>query len=557
MVDVEPQSPTARQVVREIDLDHQPGSTGPAPSPYTLLRSPDGQQLWVTLSAGNGIMVLDGEDFSELARVPTGNDPRGLVVLGDRLVTYPWLDNRLEVFSQPDANGAAEQLQTLDVGDDPTPSDVKAGQRIFNAASFSGNADFSCNNCHIDGLTDGLVWNILADGNVNTLAFRNVAGSDPFLWGGLLPTLFDFSREVLRLVGAEATGRQMDQLTRYMQSVTAPPNPYTLPGGRLTEAGRWGQILFEGAVDDGGAGCVQCHGGPLFTSQQTVRGKTDDRQTDVAGLIGVYDTGPWGREGSWTRLEAMVDRALDYNGVALPAGARDALVAYVRQLPGDVLYLNAAKPLRSSRHVPASSPVELTFSARLADDQADAFSLIRRQSGDAVEGEWVLSGRVARFLPTAGGLDTDTDYLVRVDTSLEGALGARVKDEITLPFTTGGVPEFDITGHWDMRISGPVSGTLVIAFLQAEGGRFSGTVLDGVGAVEVDHFTGFVVGRTMVFDPFIAIAVGMEFSVRGEAALTPGERPGFADRATGVMDTGFIDLDMELVRTGYPPEPDE
>jgi len=232
-VDVDPSSPTALTVVGEVDLDGQPSSLGPAPSPFTMAQTPDGDHLIVTLAAGQSVLVLDAETYEELERLPAGSDPRGLLFTTDRFWTYAWLDNQLVGWPLPLLAG--EMVQAT-VGDDPTTLEVKQGQRMFNDASFSKHSDFSCNNCHVDGLTDGLVWDILTDGPVNTIAFRNVGGTSPFLWGGQLPTLFDFSREVLKLVGANASGSQMQLLTIYMQSVTAPPNPYTDPGGRLTAA---------------------------------------------------------------------------------------------------------------------------------------------------------------------------------------------------------------------------------------------------------------------------------------------------------------------------------
>ena len=76
----------------------------------------------------------------------------------------------------------------------------------------------------------------------------------------------------------------------------------------------------------------------------------------------------------------------------------------------------------------------------------------------------------------------------------------------------------------------------VAAILPAADGE-AAYLPSGVGAVEVDHFTGFVVGRTMVFDPFIPVAVGMEFSVRGEATVGVG------------VGTGLGSLDPQAAST--------
>ena len=217
------------EVVEVIELDTRVGNGGRAASPYTVEVSPDGERVYLTLSAGKTVMVMEGDSLDEITRWDTGHDPRGLVVTDDLVWTYAWLDEQLVRFER-NADDPGANAEFTVVGSDPTPDLVRAGQQTFSDATFSGHNDFSCNNCHIDGIADGLVWNILLDGDVNTLAFRNVGGTGPFLWGGFLPTLFDFSREVLRLVGGSATGAEMEELTLYMQSVTAPPNPHTGSG---------------------------------------------------------------------------------------------------------------------------------------------------------------------------------------------------------------------------------------------------------------------------------------------------------------------------------------
>ncbi|MBT9556653.1 MAG: hypothetical protein IV100_11525, partial [Myxococcales bacterium] len=238
--------------IASLNLDDNAGSVGPAGSPMTMTQA--GDQFLVALSASNAILALDPTTRAEVARMHVGNDPRGLVVRQGRVWTYAWLDNQLVGLDLPLMNGILKPKNAVTIGNDPTPLEIRQGQRMFNDAFFSKNKDFSCNNCHIDGLTDGLVWNLLVDGDVNTLAFRNVGGTGPFLWGGQLPTLFDFSREVLKLVGADASGAEMELLTTYMQSVTAPPNPYSGPGGKLTDLGEIGKQLFNGP-----AGCGACH----------------------------------------------------------------------------------------------------------------------------------------------------------------------------------------------------------------------------------------------------------------------------------------------------------
>jgi DNA-binding beta-propeller fold protein YncE len=522
----------------EVNLSDQESSGGPGASPFTMMLSPDGTTLWVTLSAARSVLAMNPEFLWELARVQTAHDPRGLLLRGDQLWTYSWLSNQIEALSLPLESGA--ETTTLAVGNDPTPPDIKIGQQIFNDGAFSRYGEFSCNNCHIDGLTDGLVWNLLVDGDVNTIAFRNIAGTNPFLWGGQLPTLFDFSREVLKLVGAEATGEDMEHLTRYMQSVTAPPNPFSLPGGAFTEIGLWGKEIFErAATEDGGGGCIACHSGPLFTNYNMVDGKTEGMKTDVPALLGVYDTAPYGRQGQWTSLEDMVSYGVGFSNANLDIEELTALLQYVKELPGNVLILNSMKPLNHDNHVWFETPIELMFSQVLAQDQEELFEVevIKEDASYPLEGNWILSGRAARFEPSEA-LEQETHYEIHVADGLKGRFGEELKESIDLQFRTGGTPEFDTSGEWlvTVTITQPFSASesANVAVIQSQGGKVAGVVIDDFEEGTLDHVEGVMSGVTLILEPFMVQSVLGEIMVdHFECVMQDTDGDGYADYGTG------------------------
>ena len=532
LVDIGPESPTVYTVTAQLDLDQQPSSTGPAASPFSFAIG-DADHLLLTLSAGNAVLVLDRETLEEVTRIPTGSDPRGLLPIDGGFATMAWLEPQAEFLEWPAV------LETLEVSSlylpgDPTPEDVAEGRRMFNDASFSRHGDLSCNNCHIDGLTDGLVWNLLLDGDVNTISFRNVGGTGPFLWGGQLPTLFDFSREVLQLVGASATGAQMDLLTRYMQSVTAPPNPHAGPGGVLTEVGERGREVFASS------GCTGCHNGPAFTNRALVDGKTPGLRTDVPSLIATYDSGPWGRQGTWTSLEAMVEfAAVDYMGVSLSAEELSDLTEYVRQLPGDRLYLNSARPLSGERHVYFETAIELVFSDSIAPGQVGMFgAFIDGETREEFEGSWEISGRYARFTPVEP-MARETAYVLRVGSGLTGVLGAQTEGVTEVVFETGAEPLTDVSGAFVLSLENPLIGTYSFptSFLQSRGGKVTGVVSDDFEEGGIDHLEGNVSGTILVLDPFIVQTDFGDFPVPdgAELATEDYDDDGFADYGEGTI----------------------
>ena len=566
IMDVDPASESWEPT--HVDLDAQPSATSPAPSPYTMAMTPDGSQLLVTLSAGAAVLALDPVTFEEVGRVTLGNDPRGLRFSNGRAWTNAWLDNTLEGFALPVYPGMVPEV-VLDLADDPRPPDVKEGQRLFNDAEFSGTRNFSCNNCHIDGLADGLVWDLLADGNVNTLAFRNIAGTDPFLWGAQLPTLFDFSREVLKLVGADATGEEMELLTVYMQSVTAPPNPYALPGGRLSDSALNGEQIFHGSATGGGAGCGACHSGPLYTNRSQVLGKTEGKVTDVPALIGVYDTAPYGREGQWRTLDEMIDYAIGFTGAELSADEVVDLSEFIREIPGDALYLNSALPLSGADHVWVETGIELVFSQVLAPGQEDLFTidLVTPGMAEPVAGQWAISGRYGRFVPR-DGLDLEASYRITVQPGLEASLGQILYEPIKLEWRVGGLPELDVSGKWaaNMHIDGDVLGPLIgypydvevggnFALIQASGGNVTGVITTDIDEATIDHIEGVTSGEVLVLEPFrFASVIGEILVDGGQFDMVDEDGDGWAEYGTGTVESLGFQVPVEMWRTSFPDE---
>lgn len=523
----------------EVDLTFQESSSGPAASPHTMM-SPvgDDSKVWVSLSASNEILIVDRSDFSESGRLILGNDPRGLVQTTDFIWSFAWLDSELSGWPITTAND--DNRIVLALPGDPRPEDIQKGQRIFNDANFSAGGEFSCNNCHPDGLVDGLTWNLLLDGNVQTIPFRNIGGTSPFLWGGQLPTLFDFSREVLKLVGAQATGADMELLTRYMQSVTAPPNPNLHANGEFTADALQGMEHFNEL------GCSGCHSGDKFTNRSLAVSKTNrNLQTDVPSLIAVYDSAPYGRTGKWETLNDIVRyTAESYLDASVDEQTIVELVSYVSQLPGKGLYFTSSLPLDSSRFAPRDTRIEVVFSDNLAPDQLAHFSLVKvvsegdSESEQEVAGNWVLKGRKAKFIP-ASELALLTSYRVKIHPGLISVFGAQTESELQIQFRTGDEADTDVSGQWNLDLFSPSFGVYAeskLAFLQAEGGQVTAASLQDDPQAKVDHLEGMVSGTDLVIFPFIVTTDFGPVKVDQDTVLTTQDTDGdgHADSASGV-----------------------
>ncbi len=103
----------------------------------------------------------------------------------------------------------------------------------------------------------------------------------------------------------------------------------------LSEDAKKGAILFFSNYDEGGANCVQCHKGDFFTDndlhvmavpqigrgtqpdgdsygrEEITKDPADRYKWRTMSLLNVEKTGPWGHDGAFTSLRAMVKHMLD------------------------------------------------------------------------------------------------------------------------------------------------------------------------------------------------------------------------------------------------------
>src|SRR5262249_20103206 len=134
----------------------------------------------------------------------------------------------------------------------------------------SHNQWFSCHTCHVDGHTCGLTFDTLNDdsyGNPKqTPSLRGVARTGPWTWHGWQK---DLGASVVKsytqtMSGPKPTAEEVRAVVAFLETLEQPPNPNVGPGGKLSEAARRGQTLFEGKGK-----CARCHHGPDYTSEGT------------------------------------------------------------------------------------------------------------------------------------------------------------------------------------------------------------------------------------------------------------------------------------------------
>jgi YVTN family beta-propeller protein len=257
--------------------DPIPGFLSTEANPVAVSRRPNGE-LWICNSLGNSIKVEH------------------------------WLTRSIPIEPFGGAPPADRSIIRLDPPDRP---DIRLrGRFLFTSAHSTKGGRFTCNTCHPDGSTEGLVWKFAhtKDGLDlrNTRDLRGVVlMTGPFGWTGRENDLEEFIEDEINglLQGPKFKHGELHAFWDLVNQIELPPNPYRQADGSLTESAKRGKALFTGA-----AGCSTCHVGQQTGGTKKLEsvGTTPaGLKLDVPHLQGSYDTAPYLHDGSAATLEEV------------------------------------------------------------------------------------------------------------------------------------------------------------------------------------------------------------------------------------------------------------
>jgi YVTN family beta-propeller protein len=324
-----------------------------------------------------------------IERVPVGHNPRGVTFSPDgrRAFVANALSDTVTVIETEGWTATAQ----IPLGGPEEITGVRRGERLFHSADGTFGRQFSCRSCHPDGHTNGLAFDIEADGlglmPVDNRTLRGIQDTAPFKWEGTNPSL-------MRQCGARLatfftrlepfTPDELDDLVRYTTTIERPPNPNRAADG-LTPAQRRGQLIFHrtrfndgkpmlASGDEprvGRKSCSSCHYGAYKTSRsmttvgtdmwfdapspdlETIDLRDDDsfgahglvyfsqnpdrlKAFDVPHLNNIYDSAPYLHNGAAATLEEIWTRfnIYDWHGVTGDLTRRqfNDLIAYLEAL---------------------------------------------------------------------------------------------------------------------------------------------------------------------------------------------------------------------------------
>ena len=341
--------------------------------PTGIALSADGTRAYVASGGADEVAVIDVARLLEhekdvppeaperfaltkdyvLRRVKVGDNPRGVVWLGRGSVGDVAIASHLDddVYLLDRDGGLRARLPLAH----PIPDDVlHRGRRAFFDATVCFQNAFSCTSCHPEGHTDGLTYDFEIDGvgrnPVLNRSLLGLAGTAPFKWIGLNPTIQRQcgARFAMVLTRAQAFPPEtLDDLAAYLLSIPPPlPTLHEETEDEDVRAAieRGRRIFHRSRVADGRRlspteRCVSCHPPPLYTNLQVTevgsRGRLDDHDRyDVPHLTGTGSKAPYLHDGSAFALKDIFRRLGDGHGFVsdLSDADLDDLVAYLRSL---------------------------------------------------------------------------------------------------------------------------------------------------------------------------------------------------------------------------------
>jgi YVTN family beta-propeller protein len=241
--------------------------------PSSLVEDPQGNFLYVANVNSGNVTVLpanrrSGSDAPGgiVAVITVGDGPTGLALSSDQttLFVHNALSHSISIVNA--VSGSLQETNRIEgVGSlGALTADVNEGRRLFFSASdatmSAPGSGVSCESCHVEGGTDGNVWQFVQGPRKTPgLLGKQAQNTSPYHWDGTEDTIHNLMSDtvLVRMGGTGADTAQEQQVLTYIGQLAEFDNPQRSPGG-LTAQQLHGQTLFL-------TSCSQCHAGTNLT----------------------------------------------------------------------------------------------------------------------------------------------------------------------------------------------------------------------------------------------------------------------------------------------------
>jgi hypothetical protein len=292
--------------------------------------------LQVVASGGaNQLAIVRGGVVGE--RLKTGKRPTHMVQVNDR---------RILTLNAHDASITDVILEGVSADENPAFPRVEGrtfkldqraaatpGEIAFYSGDLSHDAWLTCNSCHVDGHTAGVLADTFGDGGFGNPklipSLMGVAGTEPLGWLGNKTNLEQQIEATLQstMHGAEGKGREVaTDLAEYLQSLDLPVRPDQVDADDVAA----GESLFHELR------CASCHSPPSYTSPQIQEvGVTDElgnKQFNPPSLRGLRLRRRLFHDGRFDSLNSLLEDGKHQLPRDLTDEERSRLIDFLRAL---------------------------------------------------------------------------------------------------------------------------------------------------------------------------------------------------------------------------------
>lgn len=514
----------------EVDLSRQATSTGSTATIQGF--SICGDSIWVVAEGSNQVVELGG-DLTEQSRVEVEGRPRAIVCADGT----PWVISSNRMKAMLIQGGAAE---SFDLGlTERRDALLIDGLELFNGQGDGVGDNRSCGNCHVDGLSDGVVWNAgPVENRQVTRPLRWLEGTSLIGWDGYVGSV-----KISGYVGGSTINRrgntaESKAMGAYLASLMPAPaaNSLTRRDGSLSAVALEGKALFEGE-----GACAGCHAGAVTTNKQVFPDGLTPGKTDVPTLVDVAKVGAWYKTGIMPTLRDTVADTVDKFSAPLDDDGIDKVTRYLGELTGRDFFILNADLGPDAQRFPIDGEVVLTFSYPVLNEPSNLARItMLDDSGVTVEVDARVDGRHVT-LTASEPLDHDAAYTLEVPEGFLADDGRAVLPE-QLTMTTASAPALKMSGDYTLTVRVPVldfmAGEFDLDNFVEQSSTFVATETANGADVLIDY------GADMVYDDLFVISGDKLVTNHFPVAVGPTFLNGTPLDAT-VQDTdgdGVIDL---------------
>lgn len=219
----------------------------------------------VTLSGIDEIAVGTRKDF-RLQRVKVGDLPTAVTIDSDEKLAY--VANAFSDSISVVNLETRKQISEFKIGPQPKLTLADKGERLFFDADLSHDSWLSCQSCHTDGHTNGLLNDNLSDKSFGApkrvLSLLGRSDTKPLAWNGQVKTFQEQIEKSLKStmqMDEEPSEDQINAIAAFLETLTSPPALDVARDCVDSDQVARGRKLFENSL-----GCKNCHAPPSYTS---------------------------------------------------------------------------------------------------------------------------------------------------------------------------------------------------------------------------------------------------------------------------------------------------